>query len=150
MTRSCFISPEARKMEGPWLYSCYIGSTARAEWFNFDMKYFKSTKGEFCFVLFCFVLVWFGLFCFVLDWFGLVWFGFSKELSFFIPMKISLAFIWGMVHICTRDGFFIILKKTSSQLICPQLYLKNFWTKLKSAYLRGPHSRDWISRGLPG
>ena len=44
-------------------------------------------------------------------------------------------------------------KKRASQgltVICTQMYLKNFWTKLKSAYLRGPHSRDCISRGLPG
>ena len=79
----------------------------------------------------------------------LVFWFFSKELSFFIPMKSSLALIWGMVYFCTRNGFIIILKKASSQLICTQLYLKNFWTKRTSAYLRYPHSRNSISRGLP-
>ena len=38
-------------------------------------------------------------------------------------MKITLAFIWGIVHFCTIDGFFRILKKTSSKLICTRLYL---------------------------
>ena len=50
---------------------------------------------------------------------GFVFFGFlvfQKK----IPMKISLAFIWGIM-----DGFFIILEKTSSELICTWLYLKD-------------------------
>ena len=41
---------------------------------------------------------------------------FLKKLFFcFFPMKISLAFIWGIVYFCTRDWFFRILKKTSFQ-----------------------------------
>ena len=49
--------------------------------------------------------------------FGL-WFFFKC----FSPIKINLAFIWGIVYFCTMDGFLRILEKTSSQLICTQLY----------------------------
>ena len=38
-------------------------------------------------------------------------------------MKRVKAFIWGIIHFCTKDGFFRILEKTSFQLICTQLYL---------------------------
>ena len=33
------------------------------------------------------------------------------------------AFIWGIIHFCTMDGFFRILENTSSELICTRLYL---------------------------
>ena len=43
--------------------------------------------------------------------------GFSKNIfSFFSPMKISLAFIWGTIYFSTMDGFFSILEKTSSEI----------------------------------
>ena len=48
---------------------------------------------------------------------------FKKNICFcFFPMKISLAFIWGFLYFCTMDGFFRILEKTSSELICTRLY----------------------------
>ena len=50
--------------------------------------------------------------------FGFWLLGFSKK-NF--PMKISLVFIWGIIYFCTMDGFFRILKKTSSELICTRL-----------------------------
>ena len=49
--------------------------------------------------------------------------GFSKKIVLFFSMQISLAFIWGIIHFCTMDGFFRILEKTSFQLICTRLYI---------------------------
>ena len=54
----------------------------------------------------------------------LLGFGFFKKVVFCF-MKISLAFIKGIVYFCTRDGFFRILKTTSSQLLCAQLHEQN-------------------------
>ena len=45
------------------------------------------------------------------------------ELAIFISMKTSSPFIWGIIYFCTMDGFFRILEKTSSELICTRLYL---------------------------
>ena len=39
----------------------------------------------------------------------------------FFPMEISLAFIWGIIYFCSMDGFFRILEKTTSKLICTRL-----------------------------
>ena len=39
-----------------------------------------------------------------------------------ISMKTSSPFIWGIIYFCTMDGFFRILEKTSSELICTRLY----------------------------
>ena len=50
---------------------------------------------------------------------------FQKKFFFcFFPIEITLAFIWGIIYSCTMDGFFRILKKTSSELICTRLYLQ--------------------------
>ena len=49
----------------------------------------------------------------------------------FFPMKISLAFVWSIIYFCTMDGFFRILKKISSKLICTRLYL---WIALYDYY----------------
>ena len=38
-----------------------------------------------------------------------------------ISMKTSSPFIWGIIYFCTMDGFFRILEKTSSELICTRL-----------------------------
>ena len=43
----------------------------------------------------------------------------------FFPMKMTLAFIWGIIYFCNMDGFFRILKKAVSELICTRLYI---WT----------------------
>ena len=52
--------------------------------------------------------------------------GFSKKNCFcFFPMKIGMAFTWGIIYFCTMDGFFRILEKNSSELICTRLYLAN-------------------------
>ena len=52
------------------------------------------------------------------------WF-FFQEKNFakicFISMKTSSPFIWGIIYFCTMDGFFRILEKTSSELICTRL-----------------------------
>jgi hypothetical protein len=45
------------------------------------------------------------------------WFFVIGGFNFFSPMKISLAFIWGIIYFWTMDGFFRILEKTSSELI---------------------------------
>ena len=62
---------------------------------------------------------------------GLVFGVFEKKIFFcFFPMKNGLAFIWDIVYFCTRDGFFWILKNTSFQLKCTQLYMlayKLYW-----------------------
>ena len=39
----------------------------------------------------------------------------------FISMKTSSPFIWGIIHFCNMDGFFWILEKISSKLICTPL-----------------------------
>ena len=51
-------------------------------------------------------------------------FSIQKLISFFvfIPMKISLPFIWGIIYFCSNDGFFRILKN-NSQLLCTSLYV---------------------------
>ena len=41
----------------------------------------------------------------------------------FISVKTSSPFIRGIIYFCTMDGFFRILEKTSSELICTQLYI---------------------------
>ena len=46
----------------------------------------------------------------------------KKKKFCFIPMKISLAFIWGIVYFCTRYSLFKIMKKTSSELLCTPLH----------------------------
>ena len=48
---------------------------------------------------------------------------FKKKNCCFFPMKISLAFIWGIIYFCTMDGFFRILENTSSELICTWPYV---------------------------
>ena len=49
---------------------------------------------------------------------------FSKNVFFcFILLKRPKAFIWGIIFFCTMDGFFRILEKTSSELICTRLYI---------------------------
>ena len=39
-------------------------------------------------------------------------------------MQRLKAFLWGTFFFCTMDGFFRILEKTSSQLICTRLYCR--------------------------
>ena len=48
--------------------------------------------------------------------------GFSK--AFFFSMKITRAFIWDSIYFCNVDGFFRILKKALSELICTRLYIQ--------------------------
>ena len=45
----------------------------------------------------------------------------------FFSMKITMAFIWGSIYFCTTDGFFRILKKALSELICTRLFVCNAW-----------------------
>jgi hypothetical protein len=49
----------------------------------------------------------------------------SAILNFFcfISMKTSSPCIWGIIYFYTMDGFFRILEKTSSELICSRLYI---------------------------
>ena len=50
--------------------------------------------------------------------------GCSKIFVFvFSQWKTPRRFIWGSVYFCTMDGFFRILKKTVSELICTWLYV---------------------------
>ena len=49
------------------------------------------------------------------------WAFFNQPFWFFFSMKTTLAFIWGIIFFCTMGGFFRILEKTSSELICTQL-----------------------------
>ena len=41
----------------------------------------------------------------------------------FSQKKTPRRFIWGSVYFCTMDGFFRILKKAVSELICTRLYI---------------------------
>ena len=50
----------------------------------------------------------------------------------FISMKKSSPFIWDIIYFCTMDGFFRILEKTSSVLICTRL--KTFYTRLYNRF----------------
>ena len=38
-------------------------------------------------------------------------------------LKKSSPFIWGIIFLCTMNGFFRILEKRLSELICPRLYI---------------------------
>ena len=51
-------------------------------------------------------------------------------------MEISLAFIWDVIYFCTMEGFFRILEKTSSKLICTQLYILGSCLFFCSPYLK--------------
>ena len=56
----------------------------------------------------------------IIFWFLVI--GLFKHFFCFISMKISLSFIWGTImYFCTMNGFFRMLKKTSSELICERL-----------------------------
>ena len=48
---------------------------------------------------------------------------FQRNKNYFISMKTSRPFIWGIIYFCNMDGFFRILEKTSSKLICTRLYV---------------------------
>ena len=50
------------------------------------------------------------------------WILFVKRDICFISMKTSSPFIWDITYFCTMHGFFRILEKTSSELICTRLY----------------------------
>ena len=65
---------------------------------------------------------------------------------FFLPhlCEKSSHFIWGIIFFCTMDGFFKILKKISSKLICTQLYMKNVWLGLCSLYTFYLFDTAWI------
>ena len=54
--------------------------------------------------------------------------------------KDQRLFIWGIIYFCTINGFFRILEKTSSELICTRLYVlrwKTFSYKNQSYYTIG-------------
>ena len=56
----------------------------------------------------------------------------------FTLLKRPKAFIWGIIFFCTMDGFFRILEKTASELICTQLYILGFikkTAKFKSLFI---------------
>ena len=50
----------------------------------------------------------------------------EKKIFCFISMKTSSLFIWGIIYLCNMDGFFRILEKTTSELICTRLYLSTY------------------------
>ena len=54
-------------------------------------------------------------------------FFFQKKKCFFcfIWKKTSSSFIWGIIFFCSMDGFFRILEKRQSELICTRLYVNN-------------------------
>ena len=45
----------------------------------------------------------------------------------FFPMTKTLVFIWGIIFFCTMDGFFRILEKRLSELICTWLYISQLF-----------------------
>ena len=52
----------------------------------------------------------------IIDWWEGHWFGSNY-------MVVRLSEIWGIIFFCTMDGFFRILEKRLSELICTRLYL---------------------------
>ena len=62
-------------------------------------------------------------------------FFFSKK-NCFILLKRPKAFIWGIIFFCTMDGFFRILEKTSSELICTRLYFRFLIWKMLTIRLK--------------
>ena len=70
------------------------------------------------------------------------WIFFSKKIkNCIISMKTSSPFIWGIINFCTMDGFFGILEKTSSELICTGLYLPGWLGCRSPVTIRNRHSR---------
>ena len=54
--------------------------------------------------------------------------GFSKKFFFvFAQWTKPRRFIWGSVYFCTMDGFFRILEKRLSELICTRLYIPTYF-----------------------
>ena len=49
------------------------------------------------------------------------------QIFFFSQWKTPRRFIWGSVYFCTMDGFFRILEKAVSELICTRLYVLGNW-----------------------
>ena len=63
-------------------------------------------------------------FCLVFSFLVFGYWVVQKKICFvFSQWKTPRRFIWGSVYFCTMDGFFRILKKAVSELICILLYL---------------------------
>ena len=62
----------------------------------------------------------------------LIIFFFSKNLFFLLHLNENTSpFLWGIIYFCTMDSFFRILENTSSELVCPRLYIYNIRTCCK-------------------
>ena len=57
------------------------------------------------------------------------WILFLKKKNFFASSSPEV-FIWGSIFFCTMNGFFRILEKTSSEILCTRLYLCLFLHKI--------------------
>ena len=74
--------------------------------------------------------------------FGFWLLGCSKNFFFgFSVWKKPRRFIWGSIYSCTMDGFFRILKKAVSELICTRLYAKS-----KSKQPKNNNNKDFIQK----
>ena len=71
------------------------------------------------------------------------WIFFSRIFFSFISMKTSSPFIWGIIYFCNMDGFFTILEKTSSELICTRLY-HSIYMRTVSSYCLFSALLNWF------
>ena len=79
----------------------------------------------------------------------LFWVG-HFEFFCFISMKRPKAFLWGIIYFCTMDGFFRILEKTSSELICTRLYILDFyWNPFIFSLSDSSDNRSWPGPNQP-
>ena len=87
--------------------------------------------------------------------FGFWLLGWSKKLFFcFFVCKKPRRFIWGSIYSCTMDGFFRILKKAVSELICTRLYINarqiHIFSKISNAWWRSfPRFVNWTLMPCP-
>ena len=72
-----------------------------------NIENWRSPENDFCLVF------WFMVFGYWVV---------QKKLVCFFSMKRPNAFKWCSIYFCTMDGFFRILKKVLSELICTRLY----------------------------
>ena len=72
-----------------------------------------------------------------------------KKKFLFFSMKINMAFTWGSIYFCTMDGFFRILKKALSELICTQLYITPIKSLTISTLMWVTKLRLWVSADAP-
>ena len=105
---------------------------------NYNVIGFKSCIQIFTVYLTTFDFLWFS---YILTW--IIWYVRFRDLEIFcfvfFQWKLAwLSYIRGIIFFCTTNGFFIILEKTSSELICRCMYIGRY----ARTYLQ-PHYRPF-------